>query len=843
MAGEIQALFDRYQKRYPYYSRDAIVDLMLKNGVITSDIARKIKSGASLFLIDNGVIDINKDFNKKLLNMDSFEPQKNNKKTDCTKLYHPKFNNLEVDNDGNVLPEQFSLETIKARYGDKKYKIVNSADGFKVINKQNNKKVFDIFYYDNNYGKKVCAIQIYDDNGTLLSDGQLEKNKIIYWEKYNKRGDAITYKESYCRPEQSMYGKEEKSITTTDSFGTQTTTTYDAKTNKILERTVAFTDGSSMFASYEDGVINREYYQDKNHNIIKTVEYTGGKPFVETDTDYVTTRYFLVEDLSSKIKTKNKAAQRSLIHDIKTRIDKTNAFVLYRDYLEQTGNDLLDDIDKTSLTDKEKEDLKQYLVKALANMTQIPNGEFIAKILYNDIKGIGSGNIKYHIKAFFNDKNELHLNIMSDIIDGYKKLTGNDLSEDIMSEYGLGDERKTLALKVDKTYCNKPNWADSYDAVSKYLADKISNDISGAGSGCLEEHIMMLNKDNVIGVLKHYTRPQILGTDVTKIFNLFKIEREDYEEWADMEPLICAVYNEWGLDNKTKEKLINHIINCVNKCHSSKYKYMKVEAQYSDIAHDLITNKNDSDKVKIDAKRLDNRIESSYDNIMHLDIPSYPNGKIDEDFCQNSTGDCWLLAGLISSIYKPMGKKMLENLLIVDNEKRQVTVNLKGVNKKYVISFDEITASNHLVFGDGDIRAIEIAVDRYLKEQAYSGRDRHVDINGNWCKTVFKPLFGNGRDADLKNVTKEDINASNRAYTISFNRTKIDGHVYSNAAYDEKGKPMDIIREHSYGIIKADDRFVWLLNPWNPSIKNPIRITWDKLKELDITIEYTEFKQ
>ena len=834
MAGEIQALFDKYQKWYPYYSRDAIVDLMLQKGVITSDVAKKIKSGMSLFLIDNGVIDINKDYNENLPNMDSFVPQKNNQ--DYTKLYHPKFDNLEVDNNGNVLTEQFSLEAVKKKYSDKKYKIVNSADGFKVVNKQTGKKVFETYYFDNHEGNKICAVRICDDNGRDISGGQLEKNKMVYWEKYNKKGEVL-YSEHYNAKEK------EKTFLITDTFGTRTITTYDTKTNKIKECTVNYKDGSSKFSHYENGVILREWYQDKDRKDTKIVEYSGGKPFVETDTDYVTIRYYLVEDLSSKIKTKNKAAQKSLIHDIKTRIDKTNAFVLYCDYFEQTGNDLLDDIDKTSLTDKEKEDLKQYLVKALANMTQIPNGEFIAKILYNDIKGIGSGNIKYHIKAFFNDKNELHLNRMSEILESYKKLTGNDLSDDIMSEYGLGDERKTLALKVDKTYCNKPNWADSYDAVSKYLADKISNDISGAGSGCLEEHIMMLNKDNVIGVLKHYTRPQILGADVTKILNLFKIEREDYEEWANMEPLICAVYNEWGLDNKTKEKLINHIINCVNKCHSSKYKYMKVEAQYSDIAHDLITNKNDSDKIRIDAKRLDNRIESSYDNIMHLDIPSYPNGKIDEDFSQNTTGDCWLLAGLISSIRKPAGKKMLENLLTVDNEKKQVTVNLKGVNKEYVISFDEIVASNHLVFGDGDIRAIEIAVDRYLKEEAYLGNETHVDINGNWCKTVFRALFGNGEEAELKNLTKDDFNSSNRAYTISFERTKVEGHIYSNAAYDEKGKPMDIIRQHAYGVMKADDKFVWLLNPWNPSPKKPIRITWDKLKELNITIEYTQFKK
>ena len=62
MAGEIQALFNKYQQKYPLYTRDAIVELMLDDGVITFDTANKIKQGVSLFLLDN----------------DSFKPAKQN---------------------------------------------------------------------------------------------------------------------------------------------------------------------------------------------------------------------------------------------------------------------------------------------------------------------------------------------------------------------------------------------------------------------------------------------------------------------------------------------------------------------------------------------------------------------------------------------------------------------------------------------------------------------------------------------------------------------------------------------------------------------------------------------
>ena len=52
MSGEISKIFTQYQQKYPMYRTDAIVDMMLDDGVITFDIAKELKSGKSLFLID-----------------------------------------------------------------------------------------------------------------------------------------------------------------------------------------------------------------------------------------------------------------------------------------------------------------------------------------------------------------------------------------------------------------------------------------------------------------------------------------------------------------------------------------------------------------------------------------------------------------------------------------------------------------------------------------------------------------------------------------------------------------------------------------------------------------------
>lgn len=53
MGSSIQTEYNKYQAKYPLYNRDTIVDLMLKDGIITPDIATKIKSGISLFELDS----------------------------------------------------------------------------------------------------------------------------------------------------------------------------------------------------------------------------------------------------------------------------------------------------------------------------------------------------------------------------------------------------------------------------------------------------------------------------------------------------------------------------------------------------------------------------------------------------------------------------------------------------------------------------------------------------------------------------------------------------------------------------------------------------------------------
>ena len=72
MINELQKLFNMYRQNHPYCAREDVVSLMLNDGVISSDIAEKIKSGTSLFLLDN---DFSKPVKSDIFSMTKFSDE------------------------------------------------------------------------------------------------------------------------------------------------------------------------------------------------------------------------------------------------------------------------------------------------------------------------------------------------------------------------------------------------------------------------------------------------------------------------------------------------------------------------------------------------------------------------------------------------------------------------------------------------------------------------------------------------------------------------------------------------------------------------------------------------
>ena len=151
------------------------------------------------------------------------------------------------------------------------------------------------------------------------------------------------------------------------------------------------------------------------------------------------------------------------------------------------------------------------------------------------------------------------------------------------------------------------------------------------------------------------------------------------------------------------------------------------------------------------------------------------NGKIDKDFSQGDAGDCWLLAAIKSISMKEKGQKVLNDSIKIDKN-GDVTVTLKGGHKSYKFTQKEIAARTDLSLGDMDVRAIEMAVDQYIKDMGYGDLTNYrFSIDGNHETFAYKLLLGTFSAYDSEEKRKqENIMNTNQFYRGQVNKIKFD---------------------------------------------------------------------
>ncbi|MBR2430234.1 hypothetical protein IKB17_02070 [bacterium] len=239
--------------------------------------------------------------------------------------------------------------------------------------------------------------------------------------------------------------------------------------------------------------------------------------------------------------------------------------------------------------------------------------------------------------------------------------------------------------------------------------------------------------------------------------------------------------------------------------------------------------------INRDLKRLKTRFQ--YRNQNNSDSA---NGAIDNNFKQGRLGDCWFLATIKSITLNPKLKKIL-NSQIVQNSDGSITVELKGVGKKYTISKAELEGAKEYSSGDLDVRALEIAVDRYLMETNQRGlfRDKgRTDIEGDYTETALSILFDS---KDYKNNYTKIKDCDDDTFNEILRKLQEGKNICCTVftAYEEDYADIKAIGAnntsqalsgpHMYTVIGADDSFVYIANPWDTSLT--FKVTIDEFRK------------
>ena len=223
--------------------------------------------------------------------------------------------------------------------------------------------------------------------------------------------------------------------------------------------------------------------------------------------------------------------------------------------------------------------------------------------------------------------------------------------------------------------------------------------------------------------------------------------------------------------------------------------------------------KNDSGKLAQVLQTLCNRIERS--NFVRNASTMQPNGEIDAAFEQGYTGDCWLIASIVSIKNNPEMKSKLDDMINVTYEAdnstvKEVSVTIKG--NDYKISAEELNGAIEYSTGDLDVRALEIAVNRYCLENDIS------DINeGGLGKNAFEILFDGAVVQSFENVTDENFDILRRDNVVAVTRGVDAEDITLKSGFtgrDSTGNSVNIVTSHAYSISKVDENNVYLINPW-----------------------------
>ena len=386
----------------------------------------------------------------------------------------------------------------------------------------------------------------------------------------------------------------------------------------------------------------------------------------------------------------------------------------------------------------------------------------------------------------------------------YSSTTGNELVEDIEDKFSF-DKNLQRQLLNHLNLMNNPE---------KYIIDTLQENIFGLqlSSTELKETIDLLDKDNIHHILYQYQMEtykknkglkEFLGENPNSV-NLLKFFGNG---------IIKHIQDELHLTKDEQNQLIEKIINTVLKAIDNN---STIYAQ--DIKRDILSHRDDYEKIDTDIIRYALR-NSAISEPETENTPS--DGKIDDPFIQNKTGDCFLLAPVMSALLKNKTKYALEKCIKLDQKTGDVTVYFKGSDKSYTIKSEDINNSTHLSSGDEDVRAIELAFDKLIRDFAYENNPqisiegKNVSIDqGGFEHYVYYQLFGNFTTFITQKNTIPNLNFNdlNKIFCLSFEQNTDENSKNSDTKYYKIGEE-NLKGSHSYSIVRDDGVYLYILDP------------------------------
>lgn len=335
------------------------------------------------------------------------------------------------------------------------------------------------------------------------------------------------------------------------------------------------------------------------------------------------------------------------------------------------------------------------------------------------------------------------------------------------------------------------------------------------------------DRDTIVGIYKALDNPKVSKDNTQKLYQT--IHHLDYQNYKmafrSFEQigvnLVDVINRTKHLSNDQKKECLDYMVDLGKK--TADYgnqrsddvvpSMKKLVAQY-DSQHGL--DEVSKKRLVADFKKIINRSDT-----LKTAVPERPNGKIDRSYKQGQTGDCWLLAGIQSLAMTPQGKKLLDNAVKVDKN-GNATVTLKGVGKKYTVTARDLKCSNELSTGDTDVRALEIAMDRYFRESVTAEEGSQADIDGN---SVGKGLALLGDPSKTKEyagqreVAQGIVALANSGMKGKAAVTGMSGNIDPRdiKAYDENGKRVQVYNAHAYSVQEIALDGITLVNPHDTS--------------------------